>query len=52
MTTRRGFLGAAAGFAGLAFCGCGLTGPARAQPSGMRPKIARIGGKRVNLRRR
>ena len=47
MTTRRGFLGAAAGFAGLAFCGCGLPGAAHAQPSGMRPKVARIGGKRV-----
>jgi predicted TIM-barrel fold metal-dependent hydrolase len=45
MTTRRNFLKGAAA-TGIAFCGCGLGDPARAQPRAARLPI-KVGGKRV-----
>jgi predicted TIM-barrel fold metal-dependent hydrolase len=47
MTTRRDFLRGAAAGSGIVFCGCGMTGKARAQSSPARALPVIVNGKRI-----
>jgi predicted TIM-barrel fold metal-dependent hydrolase len=47
MTTRRNFLKGAAAGSGIVFCGCGMTGKARAQSSPARALPVMVKGKRI-----
>jgi len=47
MTTRRDFLKGAAAGSGIVFCGCGMTGTARAQSSPARALPVMVNGKRI-----
>jgi predicted TIM-barrel fold metal-dependent hydrolase len=47
MTTRRDFLRGAAAGSGIVFCGCGMTGKARAQSSPARALPVMVKGKRI-----